>query len=840
MLIDREVDSIGKNGDRFIFVFDGSSSPPVAGERGRIVKAQLGVRQRGHWLNLYHGADDRAYAARMENLELLKLFSTILGRSGFYAKFEIAGCRYGRYLFGICWSATERYLLYRSLLSDFFDRYRPVAIECAGLGNAHPVDARAFRAFCSERRVPITDLPSETTEVPIRGELWMGCAGAYAGFGSLGRERLFYRSGDPSMLYSEVFPVDPSNGCLRFDQHIVPSHCHFPLDASSGAFAGWRFRYLHAPGAKLRIKLVAAGVAVDVVATSEGWGFEGRRSWQFLGPIGPMYPGQGLLVQASRGYFFCDGMPAVELPLKRTNLPDGLHVTTEGKGECYAYLDRILLTEAPEAEATGLFLTGPAAMMKPAAPVDSAWLRHVTAVSLFHPAACVAPPVHGRVPRLAAFYQDGWDEFATHDVAIRWVSAQEPWCLDGGLVRSDDEEYLYRPVNIDFVPLQASWQKALDTDFESVASQRLALLEAWPHEDFVDFFLANLKAGLPTIVAIAGDAMRLSGCLKDIDPDVLVGARIDNAFPWAVAAARTRGIPAVSSEISFIYHEIHRIHRLSDQTETTDAISVWGLEHVRRIDEMGLSSSAIRCAGLPALDLHKRCPSALSLPENQRQELAAYLGFRLKPGPVVLYGGWFGGRNPIYDADEFRNAIAALLEAMAPLGGGNVLIKSIALDDPLGMRAALSGLDLARVHLLHPLQPFHNAYYIALADLHVALPTTMLAESLAQRCPTVVLWAGTLGSWYPVSRRQINLLSSILPLARSYSELIQIVRETLVARRFVPPSETAMNELFGSLQEDSTARLARILRTLVHSKKLGFLGHLRQLWSALVLRLFEK
>lgn len=837
MLADQHVSPSG-GGDGFLFVFDGAALPP-GNEGRRIVKAQLGVRLHAGSLNLYEGPDDRAYAARMENLEFLKLFSTILGRSGFYSKFEIADCQYSRYLFGIGWSATERYLLYRRLLADFFDRYRPAAIECAGLDNAHPVDARVFRAFCAERQVVITALPAPPP-VPVAGGLWKGCSGAYAGFGSLGRERLFYRSSAPATPFSEIFPVDPDNGGLRFGQHVAPSHCHFPLDASSGAFAGWRFRYLHVPGAKLRIKLVAAGKAVEVVAANAGWGCEESASWRRLGPIGPMYPGQGLLIQSGRGYFFFDGMPAVELPLKHTDLPDGLHIYTVGQGECYAYLDRILLTEAPEAEAVTLFQRGPATFSKLAAPIEPTGLGQVRAVSLLYPTSCIAPSAHGRVPRLAASYQDGWDEFPTHNVAIHWICALEPWRLDGGLLRSADEEYLYRPIDIDFVSLGRAWQATLDKDFESVAAQRSELLGICSQEDFVDFFLANMKASLPTVAAIAGDALRFGICLDDIAPDALVGARIDNAFPWAVAAARVRGIPALSSEISFIYHEIHRIHRLSGQPETTSAISVWGIEHARRIEEMGLSSLVIHCGGLPSLDLHKRCPSALALSGEQRQKLAAYLGFRLKSGPVILYGGWFGGRNPIYDADEFRNAIAALLEAMVPLGGGNVIIKTISMDDPLGMRAALSGLDIERVHILHPQQPFHNAYYIALADLHVALPTTMLAESLAQRCPTVALWAGTLGSWYPVSRRQIDLLARIMPVADSYTELIQIVRETLTKRRFVPPEETALRELFGSLREDSTGYLARILSTLVHREKRGVFGHLGGLWKSLVGRLFAK
>lgn len=826
-------------GGRFLFVFD-ATALPACGDPTRTVKAQLGVRLQAGWLNLYAGAADRSYAARMENLEVLKTFSTILGRSGFYSRFELAGCRYGRYLFGIGWSATERYLQYRRLLADFCARYQPGAIDCAGLGNAHPVDARAFRAFCAEHRIAFTELPAAPPATAADGRQWKGCAGAYAGFGSLGRERLFFRNGDPAMLYDEVFPVDPGNGGLRFDQHVAPSRCHFPLDASSGAFAGWRFRYLHLPGTRLRIQLAAAGKAVEVSATRDGWGWGTDAAWQRLGPVGPMYPGQGLLIQDGHGYFFFDGMPAVELPLTATDLPDGLHVSAEGQGECYTYLDRILLTEAPAAGAAALFRRGPAAFVRPAAPVAAVGPRHVTAAALYHPAPCVAPPVHGRVARLAAFYQDGWDEFPAHDVAIRWISAQEPWRLDGGVLQSDDEEYLYRPIDIDFVPLREAWQAALDQDFASVAAQRAQLLAARPDEDFVDFFLANMKAGLPTVAAIAGDALRLRACLADIAPDALVGARIDNAFPWAVAAAREHGIPALSSEISFIYHEIHRLHRLSHEPETTAAISVWGLEHKRRIEEMGLSSPAIHCAGLPALDLHKRCPSALDLPDEQRRELAAYLGFRLQPGPVVLYGGWFGGRNPIYDADEFRHAIAALLEAMAPLGGGNVIIKSISMDDPLGMRAALDGLDMERVHILHPQQPFHNAFYIALADVHVALPTTMLAESLAQRCPTVALWAGTLGSWYPVSQRQIDLLARIVPVAGSYPELVRIVRKTLAERRFVPPAEPALRELFGTLREDSTARLARILGTLVHGKEAGILAHLRGLWPALVGRLSSK
>jgi hypothetical protein len=245
--------------------------------------------------------------------------------------------------------------------------------------------------------------------------------------------------------------------------------------------------------------------------------------------------------------------------------------------------------------------------------------------------------------------------------------------------------------------------------------------------------------------------------------------------------------------------------------------------HQRRIEEMKLSSPSIHVGGLPALDLHKRCPNAMTMSLEERNNLAAYLGFCLQPGPVVLYGGWFGSKHPIYDTDEFRNTIAALLEAMQPLGGGNVIIKSISMDDPIRMRSALDGLDMTRVHILHPNQPFHNAFYIALADLHIALPTTMLAESLAQGCPTIALWTGTHSNWYPVSARQIELLERILPVARTHSELKKWVGTLLTRKQFDMPDEQAFQELFGSLKIDSTERIAHFIKTLDNNATRPFL-----------------
>lgn len=812
----------------FLFVFDeGESKSLSADERLKPVKAQLGVHLQSGWLSLYDGASDRAYAARMENFAILKTFSEILGKSDFYSKFNIGGCQYGRYLFGISWSATERYLQYRRLLTDFFDVHRPTTILCAGLSEAHPVDARVFRFFCVERNVRVVELPANADTVSAAStKLWKGCVGAYAGFGSLGTERLFFRNGDLTSLHVSDFPIDVGSGGLRFDTNKVPATCHFSLDGAGGAFASWRFRHLHLPDSRIRLQLVAGGKALCVVAGNGGWSIGENVPLVRLGPIGPMYPGQCMLIKRDKGFFVFDGMPAMELPLTESELPDGLHISSEGFGECYAYLDRILLTETPTEDASNLFLKalGPFVTQGEGASVGTGGDAHLDCASLFHPTPYVAPPINGRVPRLAPSYQDGWDEFWRHGVDIHWVTAQEPWRLDGGLLRSDSERYLYGPIEIDFVPLREKWKFVLDKDFESVIRSRPLLLKACSDRDFVDFFLANLEVGLSTVLAIAGDALRMKTCLDEIRPDALVGARIDNSFPWAVAAAKVSRIPTLSSEISFIYHEIHRIHRLTLQPETTDAISVWGHEHKRRIEEVGLSSPAILTGGLPALDLHKRCPCALDMSLEERSDLANYLGFHLKPGPVVLYGGWFGGKNPIYDADGFKNTISALLEAMLPLGGGNVIIKSIAMDDPFRMRSALGDLDMERVHILHPSQPFHNAFYIALADLHVALPTTMLAESLAQGCPTVALWAGTLGNWYPVSVRQIELLEHIVPVARTYSELIKIVRNVLSNKHLELPDQQAFQELFGSIELDSTGQLALVLNELVRESNRSLFG----------------
>jgi hypothetical protein len=281
---------------------------------------------------------------------------------------------------------------------------------------------------------------------------------------------------------------------------------------------------------------------------------------------------------------------------------------------------------------------------------------------------------------------------------------------------------------------------------------------------------------------------------------------------WAASAARSLDIPTISPEISFIYHEMNRLHLLSGLPETTGRVAVWGKAHLARLKELRLDGGNLRVTGLHSLDYYRRSPSRFDFTKKQMGDYRKFLGLKLQRGPLILYGGYFGGSSPIYDANELRRSIRACFAAMK--GGGNVLMKSLPFDDPQIIRHVLKDFDQSRLHVLSPEQPFQNCHYYAAADAVVALPTTLLAEAAAQGCHCVAVWTGTHGNWYPVSKPYLDLLGRIMPLATEEDELVDRIRSCLSqTRRFRPPDD-AMRELFGSVKESNTANLADLISEL--------------------------
>lgn len=803
------------------------------------------MRQK-QWLDLYAEGAYVAYQSRIQNLEVLGQFAELLAKSGYFSMFRAGDVLYGRYLLSNLWATTERYLRFWNLLAGFVGKHAVSFIKCYGLSEAHPIDARCFRVFCAENNITLECAEASSLEISNQASAetdpWNGATGAYSGQGAIGKEQMVFRFGSTQSLNLDGFPIEPNSGSLLFDSGARGASCRFSIDGAQGLFASWRFRHLHVPESVLYVTLVAGKFQVKIKADHKGWWSDTKKLVR-LAPIGSIYPGQALGIKDGKGWFMSDGTPLCEIPATTTDLPDGLYFEQAGRGECYVYLDRMLLVNTLRDEGLLALREG----LQPFSERIQPSLRQsnilskkkIRCAALFHPTWYLEPSLSKVTPMLNSSYQDGWQSLlAENGIDLVWIAAQESWQLDGGRLQSDSEQYLYDPIIVDISPQTKQWHDTFGHDYQSILQCRMQLVEISQAPDFVDLFLENLKAGITDAISIASDQYRVQRCLDLIDPDGFLGARLDGSFPWAVAAAKIKNLPTLSCEISFIYHEIARLHRLAGVEETADAICVWGNEHVRRLAEFGVDSPNIHATGLLALDFYKRCPAPSEISPSERDKLVKYLGLQIQTGPCVLYGGYFGGHKPNYDADEFKKAITAILAGLDQLGGGSVLIKSMLSDDPIAMRAALNGLNQERIHILEPKQPFHNSFYFSIADVVVALPTTLLAEAAVQGCRVVCMWTGTHSNWYPVSARQIELLERIVPVARTYAELVKIVSDVLTKKHFKLPEEQAFQELFGSVRLDNTRKIALILKKLV-GKSDRFFG-IRRMSLKLINRLLPK
>lgn len=828
---------------RYLFVFADVADAANMEYHGcdYAVKAQLCVRHHDNWLNLY--SDNHAsYDSRIRNLEILGQFASELSSVGYFAMFKAADVSYGRYLFSNLWSATERYLRFWTLLESFFRSYPADEVVCDSLSEAHPIDARCFRTFCAEKKIKWQETDRALSAVPLYNgdDIWKGATGAYPAQGIIGSECFIYRFDRAQAFNPYGYPFDISSGGIKFEPSRSGASCHFARDGSNGLLVSWRFRHIHIPSSTMHVSLVAGGHMVSIKACRDGWKSNGQHS-EKLAEIGPMYPGVSLAIKDGRGWFMADGMPLCPLETTTTSKVDGLYFEQHGSGECYVYLDRMILLGDISDDGIKILHNAPQDFLKhtmtyPNGSEDIARRNNknrIRCAALFHPGWYVEPAINGDTPGLCALYQDGWKQLlAERGIDVTWISAQESWFLDGGRLQSNTEEYLYDPIETNISELNAEWKSGFERDYEVVANLRHRLTAIAGNPDFADLFLEQMKSSLSAALSIAGDRLRAERCLKKISPDIFIGARLDGSFPWATAAAKGRNIPTMSAEISFIYHEIHRLHRLAGVSENTDVICLWGNEHARKLDDFKVSSSNIKVAGLLALDLFRKCPSPYKLSASDKDMLAKFLGLSLKPGPCVLYGGYYGGIKSLYDIDEFRSAISAILASLDKHNGGNIIIKSMIGDDPVAMRNALDGLDQTGIHILEPRQPFHNAFYFAIADVVTALPTTLLAEAAVQGCQVVCIWGGTHGSWYPVSGRHIELLEKIFPVSRSAKELQEIIAEKLSCNSGMQIKDEYFQELFGYFNSDNATGFSGILSQLAGvNKNAG--GYLHKLWTRL-------
>lgn len=802
----------------FAFVFR-SDSPNgllsrAADLPGAPVKAQLGVRRgKSGWIDLYADGSGLAHQSRIEVFERLATLSRQLGREGFWDLFRLEGGEYGRYLMSAVWSPMERAVLYRKLLSRFADQHQPKKLFSYGLQGAHPVDGRAFREFLRHRGLACDDLPCVEPAQPSRENPWSSATACYALHGQLGQEQFVYRFGQAGRLGEG--PLDPASGLLGFDS--ASQTCWF-AGGPGGVYGEWRFRYLDLPRNQIVVSAASGGRAVAVLIDRSGihpWTPQST-SGRTLARAGPDSAGYSLWIHRGKGGFAAEGAPATELQAVTTDLPDGLHFQLLGEGGGLCCLSRLILLNELDEPALSLRRAGFACFVKKR-PWWASWFAgkqapRVRAASLFFPgAASIAVGPDGDA-ELAPAYHEGWaDCLAREGIGIDWVLATDPWRLDGGELRRDQERYLYGPVEEDLAALQASAKSRLEEAFVGLREKRELVLSALADPLLADLFYDGIRASLATVAALVGDQKRLACRLKEMRPDALVSPRLDTEYQWAGVAARAESLPTVSLEISFIYHEIKRLHRYAGVPEETDRICVWGEAHRQRLDELGLAGDRIQATGLLALDYYRRCPSKFDMSESALKNYRRSLGLTLQSGPLILYGGYYGAAQPLYDVDEFRRIIAACFCAMAGRSGGNVLLKSLPFDDPAVVRAVLDGFDQSRIHILPPDQPFQNAHYYAAADAVVALPTTLLAEAAAQGCPCVAAWTGTHPNWYPVSPHQIDLLRRIMPVARDDESLVAHLEEALSMRRRASNSDLAMRTLFGSVEASNARRLAEVI-----------------------------
>jgi hypothetical protein len=410
-------------------------------------------------------------------------------------------------------------------------------------------------------------------------------------------------------------------------------------------------------------------------------------------------------------------------------------------------------------------------------------------------------------------YLEGWAESLEQEgVGVDWILVTDPWRLDGDQVRNGRDHYLYGRLTEESVAIRTQTRESVDRGSRELRSKSALVREYLKDNLLVDLFFEQIDQNLSTVAEFVVNQRLVNDILTKTRPTSIASPRLDSAYTWAGFAARRLNIPHLSSEISFIYHEIHRLHLLSGLPESTDRIAVWGKAHLARLTKLGLNSGNLRVTGLHSLDYYRRSPSRFDFTSEQMDDYRRFLGLRLQSGPLILYGGYFGGKSPIYDLDELRCSIRACFAAMK--WDGNVLIKTLPFDDPEVIRDVLKDFDQLRLHVLSPEQPFQNCHYYAAADAVVALPTTLLAEAAAQGCHCVAAWTGTHGNWYPAFKPYLDLLGRVMPVATREEELIDRIGHCLSqTERFSPPDD-AMRELFGSVKDSNTANLANLISEL--------------------------
>jgi hypothetical protein len=294
----------------------------------------------------------------------------------------------------------------------------------------------------------------------------------------------------------------------------------------------------------------------------------------------------------------------------------------------------------------------------------------------------------------------------------------------------------------------------------------------------------------------------------------VIGPRLDSGYLSAAAAASSLGVKTGSLEISFLFHEHQRLHRLVGIPETTDAIVYWGRLAVQRLKELGLPADDRQVSGFHSLDYF----ALLRCVRETLKDKAAYWGTLGVPdveGPVVLMGTHYGGRHAMVDIDYYRNTIRAALDGLNSAGCGMLVVKTLTTDDPNTISDILGSLDQRRLRLLSPYHAFQNAHFFVGSDLVIAGPTTLLAEAAAMGVPAYVLDYGNTDNWYPASKRHMMLLNSISPRLKSLSEVEEMVSRLGHGEPVRhKPDEDAMRDLFGKGDGGNLEQAIRAMRDL--------------------------
>jgi hypothetical protein len=803
----------------FSFVF--SDKPPsigIAQLSGVPVKAQLGVLSDGRpgWRSLYENDQGLAYAARIEVFERLAALLRRLGGADFWDLFQVNGSQYGRYLVSCIWGPLERAHLYSTLLRRFYAEKNPSRIVSVNLAAANPIDRRAFEQFLNDFRIP-----NDSSDVaPRRDEHGYDhrrrVDGRYALHGYLGRERLVYTRNELSC--SQQVPLSPGNGRVQFDTETRTAS--FVSDAVQGIYAEWRLRYLNLPGSRITFVVVDQGRAAAVVVKQSGVFActpSGRRISFRLAKIGPTRGGYSLWIHRGKGYFACEGAKAARLPVFPLDQPNGLYISAVGTGDGECCLSRLIIIDTLDCEALNSRKQGFPVFCTKSGGLRDWWYRlqkpPTRTTSLFSPGAASVSVRRRKESLLEPPYLEGWAEsLGRAGVGVDWILVTDPWKLDGDQVRDERDYYLYGRLAEQSAAIRTETREIVDRGNRELRSKS-ALVKKYLKDDLlVDLFFEQIDQNLSTVVEFVVNQRQANDILSNTIPTSMASPRLDSAYMWACFAARDLNVPSLSSEISFIYHEIHRLHLLCGLSESTGRIAVWGKAHLARLTELGLNSGNLSATGLHSLDYYRRSPSRFDFTSKQMDDYRKFLGLKLQSGPLILYGGYFGGNSPIYDLDELRRSIRACFSAMK--WDGNVLMKTLPFDDPEVIRDVLKDFDQSRLHVLSPEQPFQNCHYYAAADAVVALPTTLLAEAAAQGCHCVAVWTGTHGNWYPVSKSYLDLLGRIMPVATREDELINRIAHNLSqTERFGPPDD-AMRELFGSVKGSNAANLADLISEL--------------------------